>query len=119
MRYTIILPNNEKVAIEGDELRFQGSQYNLVVFKKEIGEDELLAGIFPKESALVVNYDCELAKRSSEGNDSKLNRQIGLLQKELETHQHHISELLKQSAKETSEIHKLKSRNLWQRILNL
>lgn len=98
MRYTIILPNNEKVTIEGDELRFDSTKDNLVVFKKEVGEEEVFSGIFPKESALVVTYGWEKNEKT--------------------LHDEYI-DAVNIGMKYEYEIKQLKSRNLWQRILNL
>ena len=104
MKYKIILPNGQTIIFQRVSLRFESSSTELLIFgANEVGGQETLIGAFPYGASLI---DCTL------DNDEEL------VKKELETHQHHLSELLKQSAKETAEIHRLKSRNLWQRIMN-
>lgn len=122
MKYKIILPNGQTIIFQRVSLRFESSSTELLVFgANEVGGQETLIGVFPYGVSLIdctLDNDEELVKIRFDANDITLNKQIDLIQRELETHQHHLSEILKQSAKETAEIHRLKSRNLWQRILN-
>lgn len=99
MKYTIILPNGQQFTLERVVLRFESNSAELIVYgANEVGGEEIILGVFPYGTAMIDS--------TLEPNEEfeELKRKCNLLSDaNLKLH---------------DKLTQLKSRTLWQRILN-
>lgn len=99
MKYKIILPNGQTIIFQRVSLRFESSSTELLIFgANEVGGQETLIGAFPYGVSLI---DCTLEP-----------------DEEFEALKRDYNRLSDEAFKNKEELRQLKSRNLWQRILN-
>ena len=99
MKYKIILPNGQTIIFQRVSLRFESSSTELLIFgANEVGGEETLIGAFPYGVSLI---DCTLET-----------------DEEFEALKRDYNRLSDEAFKNKEELRQLKSRNLWQRIMN-